>query len=221
MKNIAKGFTLAEILITLAIIGVIAALTIPSVVKNYKKQETITKLKKAYSIINQAFNNSQAQNGMYQTWDGGMDIGATAYFDKYWRPYLKVAKVCKNYSDCGYKSLAPWKHANGVDTGTSVVATTYRTTFLTPDGMLFVIFTMGGNGDVNNSVYIDLNGSKEPNMSGKDLFYLTRTDKGVLPFCYYESAAVVNTNCSKTGNGTCCVAKIAREGWEMKSDYPW
>ncbi len=73
---IKKGFTLAEVLITLAIIGVVAALTIPTVVRNYQKQQTVVKLKKVYSVLNQAFNNSQAENGMYQTWDIGQYQGA-------------------------------------------------------------------------------------------------------------------------------------------------
>ena len=49
-----SGFTLAEVLITLVIIGVIAAMTIPTLLSNTNKQETKTALKKAMSIINQA-----------------------------------------------------------------------------------------------------------------------------------------------------------------------
>ncbi|MFQ8625693.1 MAG: type II secretion system protein [Candidatus Gastranaerophilaceae bacterium] len=45
MKNYS-GFTLAEVLITLGIIGVVAALTMPSVINNYKEKETIAKLKR-------------------------------------------------------------------------------------------------------------------------------------------------------------------------------
>ena len=45
------GFTLSEVLITLGIIGVVAALTIPSVVNNYKKQQFRTGLKKEYSVL--------------------------------------------------------------------------------------------------------------------------------------------------------------------------
>ncbi len=219
-----KGFTLSEVLITLAVIGIVAALTIPSVVKNYQKTQTISKLRKAWSTINQAYNNSQALNGMYQTWDKAADIGTAEYFSRYWRPYLKVAKVCTSYSDCGYKSSAPWKNARGEDTGTAVVATDARTTFLTGDGVLFVIFTIsGGSGNVivNNNIFIDLNGARGPNQCGKDLFYFTRTDKGILPYCYSGSASYINNNCSKTQSGYCCAAKLALDGWEIKDGYPW
>jgi prepilin-type N-terminal cleavage/methylation domain-containing protein len=57
------AFTLAEVLITLAIIGVVAALTIPTVVRNYQKQETITRLKKAYSALANTTNLAMAEYG--------------------------------------------------------------------------------------------------------------------------------------------------------------
>ncbi len=49
-----KGFTLAEVLITLAIIGVVAALTIPSVILNTNQTEYKSALKKSVSVLNQA-----------------------------------------------------------------------------------------------------------------------------------------------------------------------
>lgn len=58
-----KGFTLAEVLITLGIIGVVAALTIPTVVNKYREQATMAKVKKAYSIINQAYQKAAYDNG--------------------------------------------------------------------------------------------------------------------------------------------------------------
>ena len=48
------AFTLAEVLITLGIIGVVAAMTMPSVITNYQKKQTAAQLKKAYSIVSQA-----------------------------------------------------------------------------------------------------------------------------------------------------------------------
>ena len=58
-----RGFTLAEILITLAIIGVVAALTIPSVISNAQQQEFKTGLKKAVSVLNEAIQTNIALEG--------------------------------------------------------------------------------------------------------------------------------------------------------------
>ena len=49
-----KAFTLAEVLITLGIIGVVAAMTLPTLVGEYQKKQTATQLKKFYSIMQQA-----------------------------------------------------------------------------------------------------------------------------------------------------------------------
>ena len=54
-----KAFTLAEVLITLGIIGVVAALTMPALIANYKKQQTIVQLKKAYTTLAQGFKLAQ------------------------------------------------------------------------------------------------------------------------------------------------------------------
>ena len=58
-----KAFTLAEVLITLMIIGIVAALTIPSVISNYQQQEFKTGLKKAVSVLNEAIQTNIAQDG--------------------------------------------------------------------------------------------------------------------------------------------------------------
>ena len=58
-----KAFTLAEVLITLAIIGIVAALTIPSVISNYQQQEFKTGLKKAVSVLNEAIQTNIALDG--------------------------------------------------------------------------------------------------------------------------------------------------------------
>ena len=55
-----KGFTLAEVLITLGIIGVVAALTLPSLIANYRKQQYVNSLKAGYSILNNGFRTMMA-----------------------------------------------------------------------------------------------------------------------------------------------------------------
>ena len=66
MKNSKMGFTIAEVLITLVIIGVIAAMTIPTLMNNTNKQEYVSKLKKAYATLSQATNRIIADEGLAQ-----------------------------------------------------------------------------------------------------------------------------------------------------------
>ena len=63
MKRFKRGFTLAEVLITLAIIGVVAAISIPSVISNSQQQEFKTGLRKAVSVLNSAITMNMALDG--------------------------------------------------------------------------------------------------------------------------------------------------------------
>ncbi len=58
------AFTLAEVLITLGIIGVVAALTMPSLIEKHQKSVTINKLKSTYSILNNAIEHAKADYGL-------------------------------------------------------------------------------------------------------------------------------------------------------------
>ncbi len=97
------GFTLAEILITLGIIGVVAALTMPALIQNYTNNVAETRLKKFYSIMNQAILQSIVDNGEVENWsyfnngikdnDGNYTNQADKNdesFQKYLAPYLKI-----------------------------------------------------------------------------------------------------------------------------------
>lgn len=59
---------MAEVLITLAIIGVVAAMTIPNLIQSYKKSVIETRLAKFYSMMNQAIRMSEIDNGPQSTW---------------------------------------------------------------------------------------------------------------------------------------------------------
>ncbi len=218
-----KAFTLAEVLITLAIIGIVAALTIPAVVKNYQKQQVVVQLKKAYSTLNQAYNNSQAENGSYDTWDKGFDIGTDEYFRRYWEPYFKIGKVCSTGASCGYKNNSPWVTLKGADSTYSVNTNILGKSFISTDGVLFRIRVANSSGATEASnIIVDLNNSKGPNMVGKDTFFFERTPKGILPYAYSSSKSDINTYCSRENqSGMHCAAKIMHDGWEIKANYPW
>ena len=63
------AFTLAEVLITLGVIGVVAAITMPTLISNYQKHVTINRLKQTYTILYGAIKRSEADNGDLNLWN--------------------------------------------------------------------------------------------------------------------------------------------------------
>ena len=102
-----------------------------------------------------------------------------------------------------------------------------RTTCFTPDGVLIAISAFTGSADLDNGgaidnlIYVDVNGSKRPNQYGKDMFIFVRTKKGIMPYGYNQDEEKIDENCSITGSGGYCAAKLSKDGWKMKDDYPW
>ena len=215
------AFTLAEVLITLGIIGVVAAMTLPTLINNYKKQVTITHLQKFYTTINQALIRSEADHGDYKYWETDSNIEADAYFDKYWKPYFSGITICHHYLECNYKSHQPFYNINGTKDETVLISENARTTFKLPDGTVVIMFTMVGpdadNISSSSLIYVDVNGGKEPNTYGKDLFVFVRDKKGVIIPKGINNDSI---NCNQQ-QGNECAAKIVKDGWQIKDDYPW
>ena len=225
-----SAFTLAEVLITLGIIGVVAAMTLPSVLNKYQKQVTVAHLQKFYTSMNQALRRSEADNGEYKYWADGKSMGAEAYFEKYWKPYLSGGRICNNYSECNYPSNTPFFKIDGTPAGTVLVSKTARTTFMLPDGTVVINFTsMGGDGvdedgnitnDVSRAaIYVDINGGKAPNRHGKDVFVFKRYENGIINPYLIKNTDLSSVCNRQTADG--CAAKIMKDGWQIKDDYPW
>lgn len=77
-------------MITLGVIGVVAALTIPAVITNYQKQETLSRLKKAYSIVQQAIKLSEVENESVTNWDN--NLNGHDFFEKYIKNTFSIHK---------------------------------------------------------------------------------------------------------------------------------
>ena len=112
MKISNKGFTLAEVLITIGIIGIVSALLISVVISKYKQKNIESKLKKSYTILNQMFIRSEADNGsaINWTWNGSsIDIkNDKKFFETYFGPYLNIIdiknkNVHEQYNSSGYE----------------------------------------------------------------------------------------------------------------------
>ena len=93
------AFTLAEVLITMTIIGVVAALTVPTMIQNYQEKATVAKLRTVYSTLNQAFYMAKTDKGSPETWDWGTawdGPSAVKVFNEY---FFYVEYMIKNFSN--------------------------------------------------------------------------------------------------------------------------
>ena len=220
-----KGFTLSEVLITLGIIGVVAAITIPGLITNYRKHVAATTLEKSISTLNQTIKLSENENGELETWD--KSLHQEEFIDKYFRPYIKIMQTCNPITKCGYKSQTPWKNLTGAAAGIYGNPNHRgRTPFIAMDGILYTFgfINDGGAPDSNNDkiIIIDINNSRGPNQFGKDIFFLYRKDEAsIYPYGADKSSKEIRNDCSKNGQGLYCAAWIRENGWKIPSDYPW
>ncbi len=214
-NRVRNGFTLAEVLITLAIIGVVAALTIPTVVKNYRATELKTQLKEASSILNQSIPRMSFEEGK---------LSAPENYPRHtFKPALmKYVRVLK---DCGLGYADRNKEGNDrpcVPVGESSTYNTYNTynrtgnitstylddgQFILQNGM-YVFIENPGAGNIYMSV--DINGYvKKPNLWGHDLFTFQLMDNGTIRPMGAAGTATTGANyCSKSStnalNGIAC-----------------
>ena len=142
------AFTLAEVLITLGIIGVVAAMTLPSVIQNYQKKITVERLKKTYSTLSQAVQMSVKDNDNIETWD--FSLSTQEFMDKYVIPYIKdIARENPSYEPA--RSSKKFALADG----TTIEAWSWVHPRVKP----FV------------ELKVDINGNNKPNLVGRDIFF--------------------------------------------------
>lgn len=216
MKEI-KAFTLAEVLITLGVIGIIASMTLPSLVNNIRNNVLQNQLKKTYSELNQIsklfYNDYNMSIPEFTASANGWNQFVTQIFPKYLKMYNKVDD---------------WTHGDkDPDTG------------LNTDTMPYKLYALGGKTpvasycdlsgfyvDVNGRYYsindrptkstengpticVDINGVKRPNMYGKDFFLFVFTvDGSVIPMGQYHkdnSSGAGGTNPTIIGSDRCKV----------------
>lgn len=223
-------------MITLGVIGVVAAITIPALVTKYQKNVTVNKLKKSYTTISQMFVMAQNANGDASTWnfnfgsvsdygDGSnYNVSLINFVKTYILPYLNVAE------DCGVKcnKLPSYKYLNKQVFSVSMFYAVYLL-----DGSIILI-ALDNNGTLvrNVIIYVDINGDKRPNMLGKDVFgyYISDADSTNksnfwgLWGDWTTRDDLINSShggCNKNALGYYCGALIQYDDWQIKDDYPW
>ena len=220
------AFTLAEVLITLGIIGVVAAMTLPTVINNARNKQLEAELKKSYSVLSQALDMYYAEKGVKLT---SQNCGARE---------LKtiLMKYLHTVKDCGF---------GAVKASESCVPNSYYITdeqkaagynkYKTLNGMSDIGMSLFDDGQfvINDSslvliennyvgtlyISVDVNGyNKRPNRLGIDLFMFQIDEKGtLLPMgvngtTYYRANDdLCSKNSSSNMNGAGCTYKALNE----------
>lgn len=148
-----KGFTLAEVLITLVIIGVIAAMTIPTLMNSTNQQEFRVGLKKAISAVNQAVSLNYALEGK-SIGDDDLNTAANVVSNLFQKRMSIISTQTVDVAFATNEKVTP----------------SNTNTFYTADGMRYAISVSGsGTYDPDSNEYyygyllIDVNGDKGPN----------------------------------------------------------
>ena len=219
------AFTLAEVLITLGIIGVVAAMTIPTLVANYQKKETVTALKKAYSQLSQAVKMSELENGDKEYWN--YDLPAETFMNTYLKPFLKDVEQTNGFDI--HKTIN-YKYLNGDRITESSVNDKNSSVIKLSDGTIIFVDGWSSGENIYRGILVDTNGFKKPNILGRDLFAFRITPSlGLAPSLKEvdreEALSDKLHMCSKSKSawksGYACSLVIMMDGWEIKSDYPW
>lgn len=164
--SVNSGFTLAELLVTITIIGIIASLSIPGLINSVQEQQYAAGLKKYYAVLSEATIKLQNDYGT---------INTSSYINMK-NDYKKVLVYVKE-ADSLDTTIYPryvsyYKGAYGADNGTQ------PTILVLSDGTILLFWGVDGTcstsgGSITTycgSIAVDLNGIKPPNMIGKDYF---------------------------------------------------
>lgn len=183
-NHVFECFSLAELLITISIIGIIAGFVIPAIFFEMQEAQFKTAWKKAYADISQATIRTLQDNG-------GTFFYMCPYFDSVclrdkYLPYLSYIKICtigNTYGNCWHKldGSAKYLNGNGVDGSTyDWDGLNSRAGIILNDGKLVNFMYKFEDGIFNQTseisygyIHVDINGFKGPNTVGKDIFGIT------------------------------------------------
>ena len=229
-----NGFTLAEVLVTLGIIGVVAALTTPALIQNVGNAKVGPRLQKAKATFETAAEmmlTENSANTIRSIASSGNDLG---------KELSKYMKISKNDQDITYKG---YKNDGDIGLGTAKWAR-----YDSDDGMIYWFGGIGsksdypvdetaGYNDIPNNEYIalvwvDINGSEGPNRTAKDTFRFALYNDGTLrPWGargYWRSSKAApdqergkywndNESCDKDGvnNAVTCTGSIFDNGMKV------
>ena len=214
------AFTLAEVLITLGIIGVVAALTLPTLIQNYKKQTLVNQLKKVVNTIENAAQMAVADDGVSSFKDTKLLSALTNL-------YLCKAHGVSSSCNSGYLTvLNNYFKIIDIKGSTSSIYHDLDGNSLLPSGQTLVLtdgseLFISTSNSTHNYINVDINGEQNgPNIFGYDFFrFILLSDTGKLSDADYDwnanSPECNNIQESDYLENECFYRKIVSDGWKM------
>lgn len=205
---------------TLGIIGVVSAMTVPTLMQNYQKKSYVTQIHKVYNELQQAAQQYMTDRNAVNLREAGLT--STEALDNFVKTYFKVINECgAEQQPCFATSYKKISGANmGQGTGQSL-------NYTIASGASFAVGVSSSGTGANNRVAIfdvDINGQQGPNIAGRDVFILGLFNNGIVDEYGLTTAPgdkdsrenLFNTNCnSSNATWTGCFGKILNDNWEM------
>lgn len=217
------GFTLAEVLVTLGIIGVVSAMTVPTLMQNYQRESYVTQLHKVYNELSQAVTRAMTDSNAISLdetkYSADIDNSSALFL----KDYFKVV------NDCG-TTLTPcfansYQTINGDNFQMNIYGATPIIAVVLASGAAIAPFNQCGRStcysDINlhgyYQMFVDINGPQGPNVLGRDLFYIEVYSDGVVGESHDPRDADDLECDGSVSYGVGCLTKIIDNGWKM--DY--
>ncbi len=212
------AFTLAELLIAMAVVGVIAILTVPNVTKNIFNRSDIVKIQATLKTLSDSVSKVKVREQVADLADSTLFLDKAKFFED----YFKLSRVCaKEHEKCFASS---YKSING-DESDELDAIFSDDGFdsysvILPSGVSVLLFTPDDYNAVGVFLF-DINGKDAPNVIGRDLFSFRVLYTGEIRTAYYqpfEDTDFRKSQClSGYSYGQPCLQELQFSDWKM--DY--
>ena len=215
-----KACTLAEVLVTWGIIGVVSAMTVPTLMQNHQKKTYVTQIHKVYNELQQAAQQYMTDKNALNLREAGLTSNEA--LDNFVKTYFKVVNDCGSSQQPCFASN--YKKISGTDLGKG---TGQQLNVTIASGVSFG-FGLSSTGIADNSRVaifdVDINGQQGPNIAGRDVFILGLFNNGIVDEYALTTAPgdkdtrenLFNTTCNAdntTWHG--CFGKLLNDNWEM------
>lgn len=231
-----KGYTLLEVLVCIAIVGIVAALTVPSLVNKTSKSTLGATLARTFELTQIGMTNI-IQEANRNSEDGNSVVGLSAIQKKdigldgedYIMDDDNYGNLLRGYFDIDeFEGYAPAniKDYTGADINEAISADLNAFRFKKLNSA--VIFQKAQNLDnadrdtIVARVIIDANGVAAPNRFGEDVFLFGLTNSGTLipagsrQYFDFDNNVAVDACADTAGNGLACAARVMADKWEIK-----